>query len=269
MMGETISEKMVRRLAALLLLTWVVAQVQAVERPAAPRQTAETTTVTVQQQYQFLRYVPPGYEKDRRKRWPLVLFLHGAGERGADLQIIKRQGLTKVIESGKDFPFVMIAPQCAEDEWWNIATLEALVEQVAKRERIDRDRIYLTGLSMGGFATWALAIRHPERYAAILPICGGGEIQRAWVLRDVPIWTFHGDADDIVPLFRTQDIVDAVKRAGGSPRLTVYPGVGHNAWVKTYEDPEVFEWLLSQRLSNRPHAKMREQDRPSPSPRRP
>ena len=209
----------------------------------------------MKQEYQYIRYVPPGYDDDRAKRWPLVLFLHGAGERGGELELVKKHGLPKRVEQGEEFPFVMIAPQCPLGEWWNVFALEALIEQIAREERIDRDRIYLTGLSMGGFGTWALAIRHPERYAAILPICGGGERQLARVLRDVPIWAFHGDSDEVVPVERSQEMIDAIKKAGGSPRLTVYPGVKHDSWTATYENPEIYEWLLSHRLSDRAKAK--------------
>jgi predicted peptidase len=219
------------------------------------RQSPQTTTITMNQSYGYLRYVPPGYGTDRSKRWPLVLFLHGAGERGDDLELVKKHGLPKLIEQGRDFPFVVISPQWPPGEWWNIFALEGLIETIVREERIDRDRVYLTGLSMGGFGTWALAIRHPERYAAILPICGGGEIQRARVLRDVPIWAFHGDADPVVPVARSRDMVAAITQAGGSPRLTIYPGVAHDSWTATYENPEIYDWLLSHRLSERKAAK--------------
>ncbi len=212
------------------------------------RHTAETTTITMTQEYQYLRYLPAGYEEEREKRWPLVLFLHGAGERGNDIEQIKQHGLPKLIEAGQDFPFVVISPQCPPGEWWNIWALEGLIEQTARELKIDRDRIYLTGLSMGGFGTWALAVRHPERYAAILPICGGGERQLARMLRDMPIWAFHGDEDAVVPVERSQEMIDAIKKLGGSPRLTVYPGVKHDSWTATYENPEIYEWMLSQRL---------------------
>lgn len=238
-------------------LSAAVALLCGCQTPMKPttRQEAVTTTITVTQEYQYLRYLPPGYEEDREKRWPLVVFLHGAGERGNDIELIKKHGLPKLIQAGKDFPFVMIAPQCPAGEWWNIVALEGLIEQATSELRIDRDRIYLTGLSMGGFGTWGLAVWHPERYAAILPICGGGERQLARVLRDVPVWAFHGDADPVVPVERTLEMIDAIKKAGGSPRLTVYPGVQHDSWTATYENPEIYEWLLAQRLSERAQAK--------------
>ena len=227
------------------------------QTPVKPtmRHAAETTTITMTQEYQYLRYLPSGYAEEREKRWPLVLFLHGAGERGSDIEMIKKHGLPKLIEAGKDFPLVVISPQCPPGEWWNILALEGLIEQTARELRIDRDRIYVTGLSMGGFGTWALAQRHPERYAAILPICGGGERQLARMLRDMPVWAFHGDADAVVPVERSQEMIDAIKKLGGSPRLTVYPGVKHDSWTETYENPEIYEWMLSQRLGERAKAR--------------
>ena len=130
-------------------------------------------------------------------------------------------------------------------------------DAVARAERIDRDRIYLTGLSMGGFGTWALALRHPERYAAILPVCGGGERQLARRLREMPIWAFHGDADQVVPVERSQEMIDAIKKLGGPPRFTAYPGVGHDSWTATYDNPEVYEWLLAQRRGGKLTADLR------------
>ncbi len=219
--------------------------------PVYAAQTLERATITIQKEYQFLRYLPAGYDADPTKRWPLVLFLHGANERGTNIELIKKHGFPKLIAQGKEFPCVVISPQCPVGEWWNVAALDALVEKIASEERIDRDRIYVTGLSMGGFGTWALAIHNPGRYAAILPICAGGEIQRAWVLRDVPVWTFHGDLDPVVPIARSQQMVDAIKTAGGAPKFTIYPGYHHDAWTVTYENPEVLEWLFAQRLSAR------------------
>jgi predicted peptidase len=257
------SEKWLRRI---LVAGWATTSLVAFGVPISndgemARQTVMTTTVTVQKEYRYLRYLPPDYAVDPNRRWPLVLFLHGAGERGDDIEIIKKHGLPKLIAAGKDFPCVVISPQCPAGEWWNVVALDALVERIASEERIDRDRIYVTGLSMGGFGTWAIAIHNPDRYAAILPICGGGEIQRAWAIARIPAWTFHGDLDPTVPIARSQQMVDALKAAGGSPRFTVYPGYHHDSWTVTYENPEVYEWLFAQRLS------ARQSDSPPGSPR--
>lgn len=250
----TIDERWVRRIIlAVSTASSLVASAPAVNgEHDTTRELVATATVTVQKEYRYLRYLPPGYATDPERRWPMVLFLHGAGERGDDIEMIRRHGLPKMIAQGKNFPCVVVSPQCPVGEWWNVVMLDALVEKVASEERIDRDRIYVTGLSMGGFGTWALAMHNPTRYAALLPICGGGEIQRAWSIAPIPAWTFHGDLDPTVPIARSQQMVDALKAAGGSPRFTVYPGYHHDSWTVTYENPEVMEWLLSQRLSARP-----------------
>lgn len=213
----------------------------------ASAQTAEHATMHVTYEYDYLLQLPEGYAEERGRRWPLVLFLHGLGERGRDLELIKRHGLPKAIEQGTRYPFIVVSPQCPDDEWWNVLALEALIEHAAEKYRVDRDRIYVTGLSMGGFGTWALAQRHPERYAAVVPICGGGETRHAPNLRNLPIWAFHGAKDASVLLKRSQEMVDAITAAGGTPKFTIYPEGGHNVWDETYANPELWTWLLAQK----------------------
>jgi predicted peptidase len=210
-------------------------------------QTAERVQLKVPYEFRYLSYVPDGYGTHRSQKWPLLLFLHGAGERGSDLELVKIHGPPKLIETGKKFPFVVISPQCPKDSMWVPPALEALIDSVQRRYRIDSARIYVTGLSLGGFATWELALRHPERYAAIIPICGGGDPSRADRLRDLPVWAFHGAQDDVVPLSGSQDMIAAIKAAGGNPRFTVYPQSGHDSWTETYANDEVYSWLLQQR----------------------
>ena len=238
------------QLALLASLPPLMGCVQSAALPAPARQTAEHVTIPASYEYDYLRYLPKGYKAHSRQRWPLLLFLHGAGERGDTLDTVKRLGLTKLIEDGTDYPFIIISPQCPQDEWWNLVALEALIEKFTKEYPVDPDRIYLTGLSMGGFGVWALAERHPERYAAVIPICGGGEISRAAALRNLPIWAFHGAEDHTVPPKASQRLVDAVNAAGGHARLTLYPGVGHDSWTATYANPEIYRWLLAQRRSS-------------------
>ena len=216
-------------------------------------QTAEHATMHVTYDYDFLLQLPEGYsDAGRDRRWPLVLFLHGIGERGSDIQRIKNHGLPKLIGQGKRYPFIVVSPQCPDDEWWNVLALEALIAHVAKKYRVDPDRVYLTGLSMGGYGTWALAQRHAERYAAVVPICGGGEIRHAPELRNLPLWAFHGAKDFTVPVKRSQEMIDAIKAAGGSPKLTIYPEGGHNVWDETYDNPELWTWLLAQKRNAAP-----------------
>ena len=207
---------------------------------------AGRASVQVTFAYRYLLALPRSYAKSKTKRWPLVVFFHGRVESGYDLELVKLHGLPKLIAEGREFPLVTIAPQCPDDEWWNYPALEAFIDNAVKRYRGDPARIYLTGLSMGAFATWALAQHRPSRYAAVLPICGGGEVRQAAGLRDLPVWAFHGARDEVIPLRRSQEMIAAIKAAGGKPRFTVYPKAGHDAWTKTYENEKIYAWLLAQ-----------------------
>lgn len=198
----------------------------------------------------YLLYLPKGYHETEQE-WPLMLFLHGAGERGNDLELVKKHGPAKLVEQGKDFPFIIVSPQCPSGQWWTEKTdaLMALLDDIESKYAVDTSRVYLTGLSMGGFGTWTLACRHPERFAAIAPICGGGDWYLADRLKDVPVWAFHGAKDTVVPIALSETMVQAVERAGGSAKLTVYPEANHDSWTATYDNPELYEWLLSHRLN--------------------
>lgn len=188
-------------------------------------------------------YVPADYTS--REALPLMVFLHGAGERGEDLDVVKKWGPPKIVEQKSDFPFVLVSPQCPRGVRWDVDLIVQLTDHVAGELKIDKQRMYITGLSMGGYATWGLLARYPKIYAAAVPICGGGDPAQAAKMKDVPIWVFHGDQDSAVPLSRSKEMVDAITKAGGSPKLTVYPGVGHNSWSETYANPAVYKWLLS------------------------
>ena len=220
-------------------------------KPAVDSQQERTfeKTITTKVQGRYLLYLPQDYGKDKNRRWPLVLFLHGMGERGDDLQELKATGPPQMVANGKQFPFILVSPQCPDYCHWIHLTdmLTALLDEVETKYSVDKSRIYLTGLSMGGFGTWALAAKQPKRFAAIAPICGGGSPKDAPLIKDIPMWVFHGDKDDVVPLRLSQEMVDAVKAAGGNPKLTIYPGVGHNAWTSTYNNDEFWKWLLDQR----------------------
>jgi predicted peptidase len=194
---------------------------------------------------QYLLYTPPDYQG--RDGWPLVLFLHGRGERGANLDHVKRHGLPRLIEEGQDFPFVIVSPQCPVTTVWpeQVETLNALLDVMLETLKINPARVYLTGLSMGGFGTWHLASRYPERFAAIAPICGGGDWWMFEALQHLPAWVFHGEADDVVPLAASQRMVDGLRERGADVRFTVYPEVGHNSWDRAYNEAELIPWLLS------------------------
>jgi predicted peptidase len=162
-----------------------------------------------------------------------------------------------MIAAGTDFPAIVVSPQAPEGDWWTYRAndLLALLDDVAGRYNVDEDRIYVTGLSMGGYGTWALLQAAPERFAAAIPICGGGNAalaRYATALRDVPVRVFHGGADQVVPVQESIDMVGAIREAGGeNVELTVYPGVGHDSWTQTYEDPALWEWLWSRRRGER------------------
>lgn len=201
--------------------------------------------------YPYLCLVPRAYHDEPERLWPLLLFLHGAGERGEDLAVLKRNGPPRVATGDPDFPFVVVAPQCRRGEGWQPRRVKALLDEVAAELRLDLDRLYLTGLSMGGYGTWYTLAMYPDIFAAAAPICGGGDPDHAPRLRSVPIWTFHGALDDVVPLSETRRMVQAVEAAGGDVRFTVYPDADHDSWTRTYDDPALYDWLLSHRLSTR------------------
>lgn len=217
---------------------------QSEERQAAKRL---ALTNGEHNEMQYLLYLPPDYES-RAAEWPLLLFLHGAGERGDDLELVKVHGPPKMIAQGMDFPFVVISPQCPEDEIWSLEVLHSLLEEIVETHRIDTSRIYVTGLSMGGYGSWGLAYTYPDLFAAAVPICGGGDSEKAPRMKEIPTWVFHGAKDTAVPLQRSQEMVDALKAAGGNVRFTVYPEADHvGAWENAYDDPQLWEWLTKQR----------------------
>jgi predicted peptidase len=202
------------------------------------------TTVVHRVKARYQIYLPPGYPSG--KRWPLVLFLHGAGERGSDFAALSHTGLTQ-LAAGRAFPFILVAPQVPADEIWSIPALAALLDRVTTDFRVDPDRVYLTGLSMGAFGGWDLATSYPDRFAAVVLISGGGNPVSACRLRDVPVWLVHGRKDDVIPVEESELLARALQGCGGPVRLTVYPEAGHDAWSQTYEDPEFLNWLLAQK----------------------
>jgi predicted peptidase len=202
---------------------------------------------------QFLLYLPQDFAREPNRRWPLIVFLHGSGERGDDLDKVKVHGPPKLVLTQPDFPFIVASPQAPKDGGWDTATLNALLDELLLRLPVDADRVYLTGLSMGGHGTWRWATEHPERFAAIVPISGAGDEHRVCALKHLPVWAFHGEADDVVSVKGDQITVDALKACDGDVRFTVYPGVGHDAWTATYANAELYRWLLQHR--RRPIAK--------------
>lgn len=202
-------------------------------------------------EYRYVVYVPRDYTAE--KEWPVILFLHGAGERGSDGLKQTEVGLGRALRLFPErYPAIVVMPQCATGDRWAGRMAEMALralDRTLEEYRIDRSRQYLTGLSMGGFGSWLIASQHPSRFAAVVPICGGGDpAAMASKLKDLPIWTFHGDADEAVPVARTREMVDAIKAAGGERiRYTEYPGVGHNSWDRAYASQELTDWLFAQK----------------------
>ncbi len=213
-------------------------------RAAEQRVETLSTKVMIDVKLDYLVFLPRDYGKDPSKKWPLMLFLHGAGERGSDVNKVKAHGPPKVVEKQPDFPFIVVSPQCPERKWWEPAVVIALLDKVMAEHKVDEDRVYLTGLSMGGYGTWATATAYPDRFAAIAPICGGGEPSTAAKLKHIPAWVFHGDKDPVVPVARGEEMVEAVKKAGGDVKFTRYPEATHDSWASTYDNPELYKWML-------------------------
>jgi len=193
----------------------------------------------------YLLYLPQSYETDTAKQWPLMIFLHGSGEQGNDLEKVKVHGPPMLIEQGRQFPFIVISPQAKRG--WNADELYKMLQDFIGKNRVDTDRIYLTGLSMGGYGTWSLAIKHPEMFAAIIPICGGGNTKYIKRLRHMPVWCFHGEKDNIVPLKSSEKMIKALKKINPKVKFTIYPEVGHDSWIKAYNDPKLYDWMLQQK----------------------
>ena len=206
--------------------------------------------IEVKMAYQL--FLPKGYQDDAKKEWPLILFLHGAGERGNDIQLVTKHGIPKIATAKPDFPFIALSPQCPEGSFWRTETVLALLDDIEAKYRVDKNRIYLTGLSMGGFGTWELACKEPNRFAAIAPICGGGNAFLAsWNLKNLPVWVFHGKKDSVVPVENSDVMVNALKKINPNVKYTVYPEADHDSWTETYNNPELYTWFLSHTLSGR------------------
>jgi len=222
-------------------------------RQFVAKENGETDSANPAFQLDYLLFLPREYRRDGK--WPLVIFLHGAGERGRDLEVVRKIGLPKQISLGDASPvgtavlnsFILASPQCPANCGWEPERIMGLIEHLGKEFAVDPDRIYLTGFSMGGCGTWATACQYPERFAAIAPLAGGGDPTAAETLKDMLIRAFHGAEDETVPLESSRKMVEAVRQCGGRVEFTVYPGAGHGICDMTYENPHFYEWLLAKR----------------------
>jgi predicted peptidase len=211
---------------------------------------------TVAAKVNYLLFLPSDYQAQSAKRWPLILFLHGAGERGGDVWKVATHGPPKNVTGQPEFPFIVVSPQCPEGQIWSNDILLGLLDEILKTYSVDTTRVYLTGLSMGGYGSWSLGLAYPEKFAAIVPISGGGELitvllsshEKTQALKTLGIWAFHGAKDPVVPVEESQRMVGVVKKFGVEDvKFTVYPEAGHDAWTETYNNPELYNWLLTHR----------------------
>lgn len=255
----------VKKIYPFLLLPWLLAPPACASLKHSPAmktgQTAQEFSLKRQQVLTagYLLYLPPGYDANATNRWPLILFLHGAGERGTDLQLVAKHGPPRLDTAETNFPFIVVSPQCPDGNIWSDDLLLALLDDVENKYAVDPHRVYLTGLSMGGFGTWNLGISHPERFAAIAPVCGGGETILITLaqhydatqlarMKTLGVWAFHGGKDTTVATAESVRMVEALKQAGcTNVKLTIYPEAGHDSWTQAYADPELYKWFLQHR----------------------
>ena len=241
-------------LASLCVLGPLTAPAQDTDPDLMQKRLKLETKLTKQVSVNYLLYLPKSYDAKAAKKWPLILFLHGAGERGTDVARVAIHGPPKLAKNKQEFEFIIVSPQCPSGQRWDNDVLLALLDDVAASHKVDAGRVYLTGLSMGGYGSWSLGLAHPDRFAAMAPICGGGDPVAALLpdpkkqaaLRSLPIWVFHGAKDPVVRLTESERMVDAVKRAGCKDvQLTVYPEAQHDSWTETYNNPKLYEWFLA------------------------
>ena len=199
--------------------------------------------------FKYYIYFPENYY-DSDTSFPMVLFLHGSGERGDDIGLVEEHGIPKMINNGHTFPFITVAPQCPKFQRWSeplySKALIFLVEEIIRNNRVDIGRIYATGLSMGGYGTLSIAKERPDLFSAIVPVCGGMDITNIENLKEIPIWLFHGDADEVVPVENSELIYDLLKPINPDIKITIYKGVNHNSWDRTYNNKKMYEWMLKQ-----------------------
>jgi predicted peptidase len=243
-----------------MLTTLLLAAATLSADPAPGKQVPTSTVVKVAaddggQREVTLRYwlfLPAEYSADEAKQWPLVLFLHGSGERGDDLEVVKKHGPPKILEAKPDFPAIVVSPQCPTDSRWNAHELAKLVDHLANTHRIDRQRLYVTGLSMGGSGTWSLLAEYPSLFAAAAPICGRGDLEKLDKIAQTPTWIFVGGKDSERTVKGNVEIAAALKKAGADTQFKLYPDLPHDCWTVTYDDPQVWAWLLAQQRDGSP-----------------
>ena len=236
----------------LVVSIFVVATTCFADEPSPGKQVEQKLELKDGGTVDYLMYLPDDY--DGETAMPMMLFLHGRGESFGPLSLVAKWGPPRIAARGDKLKFILISPQCPKADRWENDTqqkvLLELLEHVQAKYKVDTDRVYLTGLSLGGYGSWRLAGDHPKRFAAVAPICGAGDPSKAANLASLPIWVFHGDRDTAVPFQKSVEMVEAIKKAGGSKvRFTSLETMGHNSWSAAYATPELYSWFAKQRAS--------------------
>jgi predicted peptidase len=241
-----------RVVVVIAVLGWCGGLAVGGENPAAGKQVAQSTGVKVtgdngerEVTLRYWLYLPEDYDAKPSEKWPLVLFLHGAGERGDALEKVKIHGPPKLVAKGKQFPFILISPQVPMGDRWHADELAKLLDSLANTLRIDTQRLYVTGLSMGGSGTWSLVSAYPDKFAAAMPLCGRGDLEAVPKLAKTPIWVLVGGKDREQTVQSCEDMANALAKAGCKGRFTLYFELPHDCWTVTYDNPQTYEWLLS------------------------
>ncbi|MCM4167284.1 2-succinyl-6-hydroxy-2,4-cyclohexadiene-1-carboxylate synthase [Arenibacter antarcticus] len=219
---------------------------------SSPELTNSKMEVTTTETLKYYLYYPENYKSSGDEKFPLLLFLHGGGESGGSLDAVKRNGPPKLLTGGKKFPFLILAPQNPNEKmWWNTRAVNQLLETVIAENKVDPNRIYLTGLSRGGGAAWEMAVQYPDKFAALAVVCGMAPLPYAsWINKKLPIWVFHGDQDNSIPISESVNMVAKLREMGYRVQFTIYKGVGHNAWEKAYENETLYDWFMEQEKLN-------------------
>jgi len=204
--------------------------------------------------FSYWVFLPKEHGRERNVSWPLLLYLHGASDRGDDPGVVLTSGLPSIVARAVDFPFILLCPQCPTDTWWSdhLSGLDILIKDACDRFAVDPERILVSGSSMGGYGVWHLGVTFPDRFAGLVPLCGGGTWfygfpHRVRVLKSTPVWVFHGEKDPIIPPRESVGLVNELKEVGGDVHLTIVPNAGHDIWRVVYRMPDLTEWMLARR----------------------
>lgn len=235
-------------LKAILLSVIISPVLVAAEKPLPGTQVEQSLKLKSGASIPYLIYLPEEFDAQAPKKWPVILFLHGRGESRGPLSIVAKWGPPRMAARGDDLPYIIISPQCPADQRWTspeqMEGVLTLLEHITKNFPADTSRIYLTGLSMGGYGCWKHAAVNGKLFAAVAPICGAGNPEDGAKLKHLPVWAFHGTEDGAVPHQRSVEMIEAINKAGGrKARFTSLKHVGHNSWSAAYATPELFGWF--------------------------